>query len=149
MDTVLRALVIYIFLLLIFRISGKRSLAEITTFDLVLLLVIGGAVQPGLVGQDYSIANAFLAIITLLAIDTGLALLVHWLRPMGKWINGAPLVIVEDGHPLKDRMDKMRVDETDVLARARQLQGLERMDQIKYAVLERSGGISIIPKRAD
>lgn len=56
-----------------------------------------------------------------------------------------PLVIVEDGKPLKDRMDKARVDEDDVLTAARELQGLARMEQIKYAVLKRSGGISIIP----
>ncbi len=59
-----------------------------------------------------------------------------------------PLLLVEDGRPLKKRMDKARVDEEDILASARQSQGLERMDQIKYAVLERSGGISIVPKQA-
>lgn len=56
-------------------------------------------------------------------------------------------MIVEEGRPLKDRMAKARVDEDDILTAARQLQGLERMDQIKYAVLERSGGISIIPNQ--
>jgi uncharacterized membrane protein YcaP (DUF421 family) len=57
-----------------------------------------------------------------------------------------PLVIVENGKLLKDRMEKARVDEADILEKARELQGLERLDQIKYAVVERSGGISIIPK---
>lgn len=65
-----------------------------------------------------------------------------------KFLDGVPLVIVEEGRPLKDRMAKARVDEDDVLTAARELQGLERMDQIKYAVLERSGGISIIPKQS-
>ncbi|MEH1834145.1 MAG: YetF domain-containing protein [Nostoc sp.] len=64
-----------------------------------------------------------------------------------KFLDGVPLVIVEEGRPLKDRMAKARVDEDDILTAARQLQGLERMDQIKYAVLERSGGISIIPNQ--
>jgi uncharacterized membrane protein YcaP (DUF421 family) len=57
-----------------------------------------------------------------------------------------PLVVVENGQPLRDRMNKARIDEDDVLTAARQLQGLERMEQIKYAVLERNGGISIIPR---
>jgi uncharacterized membrane protein YcaP (DUF421 family) len=61
-------------------------------------------------------------------------------------IDGVPIIIVADGKPLKDRMAMERVDEEDILGAARERQGLERMDQIKYAVLERSGGISIIPK---
>jgi uncharacterized membrane protein YcaP (DUF421 family) len=67
--------------------------------------------------------------------------------PIGKVFNGIPMVIVEDGRPLRELMERARVEEDDVLEAARQLQGLERMDQIKYAVLEKSGGISIIPKR--
>ena len=64
-----------------------------------------------------------------------------------KLLEDEPLIIVEDGRPLLERMKKVRVDEEDVLIAARILQGLERMDQIKYAVLERNGGISIIPKQ--
>ncbi|MEW5791769.1 MAG: YetF domain-containing protein [Pseudomonadota bacterium] len=64
-----------------------------------------------------------------------------------KLLEGAPLVIVEDGHLLWERMSKARVDEEDILTAARELQGLERMDQIKYAVRERGGGISVVPKR--
>jgi uncharacterized membrane protein YcaP (DUF421 family) len=57
-----------------------------------------------------------------------------------------PLVLVEDGRQLKDRMDKVRVSEDDIMEQARTLHGLERMDQVKYAVLERSGGITIVPR---
>ena len=70
------------------------------------------------------------------------------LKEYEKWIDGVPTLLVQDGRPLKDRMDKARVDEEDILASARELQGLERMEQIKYAVLERGGHISIIPKPA-
>ncbi len=65
-----------------------------------------------------------------------------------KLIDDVPLVLVEDGRPIKERLEKARVDEGDILSSARELQGLERMDQIKYAVLERSGGISVIPKQS-
>lgn len=146
MDSVLRAVCVYFFLLLIFRISGKRSLAQITTFDLVLVLIISETTQNALVGDDYSITTALLLIMTLMGID--IALSVWKLRSplLEKLVDGVPLIIVEDGKPLKERMHKARVDEDDVLTAARELQGLERMEQIKYAVLERSGGISIIPK---
>jgi uncharacterized membrane protein YcaP (DUF421 family) len=148
MDTVLRGIVIYAFLLIIFRISGKRALSQITTFDFVLLLVIGEATQQALLGEDFSITNALILIVTLVGVDIGVSLLKGRSKRVEKLIDSVPLVIVENGKPFKERMEKARVDETDVLTAARELQGLERMDQIKYAVLERSGGISIIPKEA-
>lgn len=146
MDSVFRALAIYAILLIIFRISGKRSLAQITTFDFVLLLVIGEATQQALLGDDFSLTNAFIVIVTLVGIDIGLSLLKQRSPKLELLLDNAPLIIVENGRPLQERMDKARIDESDVLTAARELQGLERMDQIKYAVLERSGGVSIIPQ---
>jgi uncharacterized membrane protein YcaP (DUF421 family) len=149
MDSVLRAVAIYVVLLVIFRISGKRSLAQITTFDFVLLLIIGEATQQALLGEDFSLTNAFVVIVTLIGLDIGLSLLKGRSRTLERVVDDLPLVIVEDGRPLQERMDKARIDQSDVLTAARELQGLERMDQIKYAVLERSGGISIIPRSSN
>lgn len=148
MDAVLHGLAVYIFLLIVFRIAGKRSVAEVTTFDFILILIIAEATQQALLGQDYSITNAFLLIITLLGADILMSLIKQRSPQAEKWLDGVPLVIVENGRPLHDRMDKARVDESDIMTAARERLGLERIDQIKYAVLERSGGISIIPKRA-
>jgi uncharacterized membrane protein YcaP (DUF421 family) len=146
MESIVRALVVYLVLLLVFRIAGKRALAQITTFDFVLLLIIGEATQQALLGDDYSIINAVLIIVTLVGTDIGISLWKLRSKTLDKLVDGVPLVIVENGKPLKERMDRVRVDESDVLSAARALQGLERMDQIKYAVLERSGGISIVPQ---
>ncbi len=148
MDSVFRAVAIYAFLLVLFRLAGKRSLAQITTFDFVLLLVIGEATQQALLGNDFSLINAFVVVLTLLGLDVGLSLLKQRSTVLDKLVDDVAMVIVDDGRPLKDRMDKARIDESDILAAARELQGLERIDQIKYAVLERSGGISVIPKPA-
>jgi uncharacterized membrane protein YcaP (DUF421 family) len=148
MDSVLRAVAIYALLLLIFRVAGKRSLAQTTTFDFVLLLIISEAIQPAMVRNDYSLTNAILLVVTLVGLDIGLSLLKQRFQKVEKLLDSVPVVIVENGTPLKERMDKVRVDEEDVLTAARELQGLERMEQIKYAVLERSGGISIVPKEA-
>jgi uncharacterized membrane protein YcaP (DUF421 family) len=145
MEPLIRAAAVYGVLLLLFRITGKRSLGQMTTFDFILLLIISESIQNALVGTGYSLTNALVLVVTLVGIDLGLSLLaprVPWLQ---KWLEDVPLVIVEHGRPLPDRMRMARVDESDVLAAARRLQGLERMDQIKYAVLERSGDISIIP----
>lgn len=145
MDTVLRALAIYFFLLIVFRIAGKRTIAEITTFDFVLLLIIGEATQQALIGDDFSLTTAWLLIATLVGIDIAISFLKQRSPTMERWVDGAPVVIVDQGKLLRDRMKKCRVDEADIMHAARQLQGLERLDQIKYAVLECSGGITIIP----
>jgi uncharacterized membrane protein YcaP (DUF421 family) len=146
MDAVLRAAAIYFFLLLLFRIAGPRTLAQLTTFDFVLLLVIAEATQQALLGNDYSVTNAFLVIVTLVIIDILFSLLKEKMPRLEKWIDSVPVVLVEHGHSLRDRMQRARVDEKDILEAARLQHGLERMGQIKYAVLERSGGISIIPE---
>ena len=146
MDTVVRALGIYFFLLIVFRIAGKRTVAEFTTFDFVLLLIIGEATQQALIGNDFSLTTAWLLIVTLVGTDIAISFLKQRSRTVERWIDGAPVVIVDDGRFLRDRMKKCRVDEADIMHAARQLQGIERLEQIKYAVLECSGGITIIPR---
>jgi uncharacterized membrane protein YcaP (DUF421 family) len=148
MESVVRGLVVYFFLLLIFRISGKRTLAENTNFDLVLLLIISETTQQAMVDNDHSVVNGFLLIMTLIGASIGMSLLKQRLPALEKWLDGTPLVIVEDGKVLKDRMDKVRVDDADILEAARTLHGLERLDQIKYAIVERSGAITIVPLKA-
>jgi uncharacterized membrane protein YcaP (DUF421 family) len=145
MDSVIRVVVIYIFLLIIVRLSGKRTLAEADTFDLLTLLIISETTQQAMVDHDHSLTNAMILITTLVGMTIGISLLKQWLPSFNKLVDDVPLVVVKDGKPLQDRMDRSRIDEQDILESARELRGLERMDQIKYAILERTGSISIIP----
>ena len=146
MNPVVRGLAVYLFVYIIFRILGKRSLSEITTFDFVLLLIISEATTDALIGEDYSLLACFIMVSTLVGTDFAFSIL----KEKWKWFRiaseGAPLVIVDKGKPLKKRMEKSKVDESDVLEAARLIHGLERMEQIKYAVLEKDGSISIIPE---
>lgn len=144
MDSVLRAAFIYLVLMVLFKVAGRRSLAELTTFDLVLLMVIGEATQQALVGQDFSLTNALLVIVTLIAIDVGLSLLKLRFDGFSRLVDGGPTVIVEHGRLLHKRMRHARLIEADILEAARASHGLERLEQIKYAVIERNGKISII-----
>jgi uncharacterized membrane protein YcaP (DUF421 family) len=146
MDSVLRATAIYFFVWLLFRVAGKRTLSDATSFDFVLLLVIGESTQQALIGDDFSVTTAFTLILTLVGLDIVMSFLKQKNPRLDRIMEGVPLIIVQDGKAIRDRMDKARVDEADVLEAARRLQGLERMDQIKYAVLEISGGITIIPR---
>ena len=146
MESVVRATVIYLFLLVIFRIAGKRSLAQITTFDFVLLLIIGEATQQALLGDDYSVMNAGIVIATLVLLEIGLSHVAARFPAFDRALEGLPLVVVHNGKLLKERLKRERLDESEILAAARELHGLERLEDIKYAVLERSGGITIVPK---
>jgi uncharacterized membrane protein YcaP (DUF421 family) len=146
MESILRAGAIYFFLLIIFRIAGKRSIAELSNFEFVLFLIVGEAGSQAVIGNDFSITNGFLVIMTLVGLNVGLSLIKTKSERLKKMMDGRPVVIVENGKPIKDILTAVRIAEDDILAVARELQGLERMDQIKYAVLETSGGITIIPK---
>lgn len=145
-DAVVRALFIYLFLLLVFRASGKRQFSELTTFDLVLVLIIAEATQQGLLGQDYSVTYAAIAIVTLVGVDILFSLIKLRFPTFEKVVDGVPTVLVDEGRVLQDRMRQARVDLDDVMAQARLSHGLERLDQVRYAILERDGRISIVPR---
>lgn len=146
MDAVLRALAIYAVLMVVFRLAGQRAIAQITTFDFVLLLVIGEATQQALLGEDFSLTHAVIVIVTLVGIDILLAHVKWRWDGLGKLLDGTPVILVDDGRPLAERMRRARVDEANILSAARLKHGLERMEDVRYAVLETSGEISIVPK---
>ena len=146
MESVLRPTFVYLFVLVLLRLTGRRTLAQITTFDFVLLLIISEATQQALIGEDNSMINSAIVVATLVGLNVLMSLLKQRWPWVDRLLDDVPIVIVENGKPLKDRMDKVRVDEDDVLDAARQIHGLERMDQIRHAILERDGQISIIPR---
>ncbi|SCZ23175.1 MULTISPECIES: DUF421 domain-containing protein [unclassified Pseudomonas] len=146
MDSVLRAAVMYAALMVLFKIAGRRSLAEITTFDFVLLMIIGEATQQALLGDDFSMTNALMVIVTLIAIDVGFSLLKLRSQWVSHLIDGGPTIIVEDGRILHGRMRHARLVEADIMEAARSSQGIEALEQIKFAIIERNGKISVIAK---
>ena len=148
MNPVIRGIIIYLFLMLVFRLSGKRTLAQTTPFEFILLLIISEVTQQALVGEDYSITTSLILITTLIGTDLLFSMIKQNWRGFEKVTEGSPLIIVADGKMLQHRANKTRVSEEDVLEAALNLHGLERLEQIKYAVLELDGSISIIPKEA-
>jgi uncharacterized membrane protein YcaP (DUF421 family) len=147
-DIVLRAAAVYVILLIAVRLSGRRTLSELTIFDFILVLVISEAVQQGLIGEDYSVTTAAILVVTLVLIDVLLSFAKDRFKWVAKVVDGVPTVLVENGKPLRERMKKARVSEDDIMESARELQGLERIDQIKFAVLEVGGRITIIPAKS-
>ena len=145
MDTVLRSIAVYLFVLVVFRISGKRSLSQITTFDFILLLIVGEATQQALVGDDFSIVNAMVVICTLMTLEIVFSWMEARSPAFDRAVGSLPVVVVEHGKLLEDRAKKEGVTLSEVLAAGREKHGLERLDQVKYAILERHGGISVVP----
>lgn len=145
MDAVIHATTIYLFLMLVFRLAGKRTLAQATSFDLVLLLIISETTQNVLIGEDRSLTGAVLVISTLVGLDIAFAMLKWHVPRTERFLDGVPTILMDHGKLIEDRLRRERVDTSDILNAARERYGLERLEQIKYAILEPSGQISIVP----
>lgn len=146
MESVIRAFLVYGFVMVVLRFTGRRSLGSLTTFDFVMLLIISETTQSALSDMDNSLTNSFLLIIGFVSANIGLSMVKRWFPRFEKVMDGEPLLLVEHGRPIDHRLSKARVGIDDILQAARSTQGLERLEQIKYAVLESSGEISIIPR---
>jgi uncharacterized membrane protein YcaP (DUF421 family) len=146
MDIVLRAVVVFAFLLFLTRVVGRRELSTLQPFDLILLIVIGDLVQQGVTQSDQSVTGAILAagtfgVLTIVVSYTSFRF--PRFRPM---IEGEPLILLEGGRPIERNLRRERITLEELAAAARQ-QGLAELDQAQWAVLETGGQISFIPKR--
>jgi uncharacterized membrane protein YcaP (DUF421 family) len=143
METVIRATVVYIALWGLVRGLGKRELAELSPFDLILLIVLGDMVQQGITQEDTSVTGALLAVGTL-AFWVIVSSFVTWKwRGSRRVIAGTPVVVVQDGRLLEDSLRYERLPAEEVLEAAR-AQGIGDLADVKIAVLEPTGTISFI-----
>jgi uncharacterized membrane protein YcaP (DUF421 family) len=149
MESVLRGLAIYFALLVIIRLSGRRTLAQMTPFDLVIVLVISETTQQAMLGDDFSITNAILLILTLFMSDILLSYLKNWSPFAARIIDGVPTILVANGVADREALRGCRLQMDDVLEAARNQQGIESAMDIRFAILEVSGNISIIKREED
>ena len=148
MESILRALAVYLFLLTMLRLAGKRTLAQSTPFDFALLLIISETTQQAMLSSDYSLTNCFLLVTTLVGTSIIMSFIKEYSPTVERWIDDVPTILLQNGMLNQLAMKKLRVDEADIMKAARHDHGLERLDQIRYAIAEASGDISIIPKEA-
>lgn len=145
MDSVIKAAIVFFVLWAILRVSGRRTLGEMTAFDFVLFLIIGGSTQRAITGEDYSLTNALLLVATFVVLDIGLSILELKVPASRPILNAMPMILVENGYLMTLRMRRARITEDNILEAGRRLHGLERIDQIKFAILESTGEITIVP----
>ena len=146
MDIALRGVVIFFFIYLLTRVIGRRELSSLEPFDLILLIILGDAVQQGLTQDDYTVTGAMIAVGTI----AGLQVLTSYISFRVPWarrvLDGNPIVIVQDGKVIEETLhrERLTVEEVAEEARGQQIASLE---DIKWAVFEPSGKISFIPKQ--
>ena len=145
MDIVFRGVVVFVFLYVLMRVIGRRELSSLEPFDLILLVVLGDAVQQGLTQDDYSLSGAILAIGTIAVLQLGVSYANFRFPRLRPLLDGEPIVIVERGKAIDKNMRRERVTMEDVMQAARQ-QNIASIDDVDWAVMETSGAISFIKK---
>jgi uncharacterized membrane protein YcaP (DUF421 family) len=145
MDLVLRAVVVYFLILLITRAVGRRELSSMEPFDLILLVVLGDLIQQGVTQSDYSLTGAMTVIVTMAVLTVATAYLSFRFRRLRPLLEGEPVVLVTDGRVLEPNLRRQRMTIEELLAEARQ-QSIERLDDVRFAVLESNGRVSFLKR---
>jgi uncharacterized membrane protein YcaP (DUF421 family) len=148
MDLVIRATIVFFFILVVTRVVGRREIGELEPFDFILLIVMGDLVQQGITQSDNSVTGTLIVISTIAL----LSMLVSWLSfrigAVRHYSQGDPIVLVRDGKPIARNMRRERITMDDLYEEMRQSQ-LMSLDDLRWAILEDDGKISCIPRKED
>ncbi len=139
--------IIYVFLIVGLRLLGKRELGQMSVYDLILIVVIANAVQNAMIGQDNSLGGGLVAALALLILNRVFTWLMVQNDAIRRWMTGDPVLIVRDGHLIKDAMRREGITSEHVMAAMRE-HGIGDLKAVQMAVLEADGSISIVPKEA-
>ena len=145
-EKVIRAVVVYVFLLLALRLFGRRELGQFTAFDLVVLLTLSNILQNAMIGNDSSLLGGLIGASVLLTANLALAYAVFRSRTFQRFVTGQPRILIRDGVVQEDALAVQRLTEQDLLAAVHN-QGLEDFDLVHLAISEPNGTISVIPRQ--
>ena len=145
MDIVLRAIVLYAFVVFVMRVMGRRELSSLSAVDLVLLIVLGDAIQQGLTQDDYSVTGAVIAVSTIAAVQVGVSQLSYRSRRARRVLEGEPVVIIQDGKLIERNLKRERLTEGEVAEEMR-AQQIASVKDVDWGILESNGTMSFIPK---
>ncbi len=148
LDVAIRTAIIYVVLIGGLRLAGKREIGQLSIFDLIVLLVIADAVQNSMVGENTTLAGGIVAVVTLLTMDKLLDLLTTRVPRIGKVLEGEPQELIRDGVVQAEALEKEGIDDED-LAAALRAHGVIEASEVRLAVLETDGTISVVPRRPD
>ncbi len=132
-------------MLLAFRFAGKRQVGQLTPFDLVVLLIISNVVQNAVIGNDNSLGGGILGAVIILLLNWVVVEVAYWFKPARRFLEGSPTILVHNGLVVQKHLERERINMEDLRAALRR-SGLTEVDQVRYAILEENGQISVIPK---
>ena len=144
-DVALRTALVYVFLVIAIRISGKREVGQMSVLEFIVILIISDAVQNSMVGDNVSVWGGMVAVSTLLVLDFALRTVADRWPRFGKAIKGEPRLLIREGQVMEKALREEGLT-TDDLELALRNHGVERMDQVALAVLETNGSISVVPR---
>ena len=142
---VMRGVAVYVLVMVLIRVSGKRAVGQFTPFDLILLILIGNAVQNGINGGDNSLTGAAIMATTLVALNYLVAFVTSRSRAAEKVVEGVPVVLARDGRLFRSVLRRELVSEDD-FREALRMNGVEDVTGVQLALLETNGSISVVPK---
>lgn len=145
-EFVLRAVAVYMAVLVLMRLTGKRTVGQFTPFDLLVVVLLGTAVQNSLIGEDTSLLGGLILATTLLALNWLVGTLSARSRRFDRFVEGAPVILVRSGHLFREQLARQAVSERD-FAIARRAAGYATLREIELAVLETSGKITFIARK--
>jgi uncharacterized membrane protein YcaP (DUF421 family) len=145
MDLVLRAVAVFAFLFVLTRVIGKRELSSLQPFDLILLIILGDALQQGLTQDDYSITGALLVVGTIALLQVLVSWISYRFPRMRPVIEGEPVIVLQDGEPIERNLKRERLTVEEIAEEARNNQ-IAHLGDVRYAILETNGQISFIEK---
>jgi uncharacterized membrane protein YcaP (DUF421 family) len=145
MDIALRAIVLYAFVVFLMRVMGRRELSSLSAIDLVLLIVMGDAIQQGLTQDDYSVTGSLIAVSTIAAVQVVISYLSFRSRRARRVLQGEPIVIVQNGRLIDRNVRRERLTEDDVAEEMR-AQQIASVEDVEWGILESNGTMSFVPK---
>jgi uncharacterized membrane protein YcaP (DUF421 family) len=143
MDLVLRAVVVFAFVLVLTRVIGKRELGSLQPIDLILLIVLGDALQQGLTQDDYSLTGAILVVSTIALLQVFTSWLAYRFPRTRPVLEGEPIIVIHNGELIERNLKRERLTIDDLAEEARKQQ-IAHLSEVRFAVLETSGSISFI-----
>ena len=143
---VLRATAIYVLVMVLIRVSGKRAVGQFTPFDLVMLILVGNAVQNGINGGDNSLTGAAIMATTLIALNYGVAFITSRSRRVERIVEGEPVVLARNGKLFEGVLRRELVSRDDFRESLR-MNGIDDVAKVELALLETNGSISVVAKR--
>jgi uncharacterized membrane protein YcaP (DUF421 family) len=145
MDLVLRTVTVFAFLLVLTRVIGRRELSSLEPFDLILLIIVGDALQQGLTQDDYSVTGALIVVSTFAVLQVFVSWLGYRFPRIQPVLAGEPIIIVEDGKVIERNLKRERLTAGEI-AEAARAQQISSLSEVQWAVLEKNGQISFLKK---